>query len=96
MGLLTGINKSRNHLVPAFEMLTIYLGGRSIAKSKQINNRIIYKTEFLVMEMLGSHIRICIICNSQKTEAAQMARDRKMAEQTVVSRKMEQRPTSKR
>lgn len=48
------------------------------------------------MEMLGSHVRICIICNSQKTEAAQMARDRKMAEQTVVSRKMEQRPTSKR
>ena len=48
------------------------------------------------MEMLGSHVRICIICNSQKMEAAQMARDRKMAEQTVVSRKMEQRPTSKR
>lgn len=59
-------------MVLAFEMLTIYLGGRNIAKSKQINSMIIYKTEFLVTELLGSHY-VSIIHNSLKTEATQMS-----------------------
>lgn len=53
-------------MVPTCKRLTIYLGGRNIAKIKQINKMAMYKTEFLVMEMLVSHVQIGIIHTAKR------------------------------
>lgn len=53
-------------MVPTCKRHTLYLGGRNVAKIKQINKTTMYKIEFLVMEMLVSHVQIGIIHTAKR------------------------------